>query len=241
MSCAPDRGALLSARGLEAGYGGSPVLRGVDLDVGSGELLAVVGSNGAGKTTLAGALAGLVPVAAGSVRLRGVDLAGTGPETRVQRGLALVPEGRRLFQGLTVADNLRVGAWRSEERGLGMVLDLLPGLVDLLGQRAGNLPVAQQSLCALGRALASRPALLVIDEPTLGLAPDAAGALLGVLPDVASTGCAVTVIEADVAHALSVAERVVVLEHGRMVMEGTPGTLLSNSDFVEGYLRGSAG
>ncbi len=232
---------LLSARGLEAGYGGAPVLRGVDLDVGAGELLAVVGPNGAGKTTLAGALAGLVPPAAGTVSFRGVDLGGTGPEVRRRLGLALVPEGRRLFQGLSVADNLRVGAWAGGEKDLQAVLDLLPDLSGLLERRAGSLPVAGQALCALGRAIAARPALLIVDEPTLGLAPEEAEALLATLPDVAATGCAIVVVEADAARALSVAERVAVLEHGVVVRNGTPGALLCDLDFVEDYVWGSPG
>lgn len=230
---------LLTATRVEAGYGAAPVLRGVDFLVSKGELLAIVGPNGAGKTTLAGAIAGLVPLSAGEIRFRGVDLAGAGPEARVRLGLGLVPEGRRLFQGLTVEDNLRVGAWASGEQELRGVLDLLPGLSVLLGRRAGSLPVAAQSLCALGRALAARPTLLVIDEPTLGLAPKDAEALLCVLPDVAATGCTVVMIEADAARALSVAERVVVMEHGLVVREGTPGRLLCDLGFVESYVWGS--
>lgn len=260
---------LLRAAGLEASYGGAPVLQGVDLDVGAGEVLAVVGANGAGKTTFAAALAGLVPLSSGVVELSGTDLAGLGPAERLRRGLALVPEGRRLFQGLSVADNLRVGAhWRRDEAGRGSVrrrgalrvarragdprgedvgpllapvLDLLPALGPLLGHRTGSLGVAEQSLCALGRALAARPSLLVVDEPTLGLDPERAEELLAVLPDVAATGCAVVVIEADAARALSVAERAVVLARGRVVREASPGSLLSDLDFLRSYVWGSAG
>jgi branched-chain amino acid transport system ATP-binding protein len=232
---------LLRACGLRAGYGGAPVLRGVDLHVDHGELLAVVGANGAGKTTLVGVLSGLVPLSAGRVQLAGTDLTSLGPEDRVRCGLAVVPEGRRLFQGLTVAENLQIGAHVHRDSEVDGVLELLPALVPLLERRAESLPVAEQSLCSLGRALATRPVLLVVDEPTLGLDPEAADELLAVLPDIAATGCAVAVVEADATRALGVTERAIVLAGGVVVAEGSPGTLLSDLDFVRSYVWGSAG
>lgn len=231
-------GALLRARGLEAGYGGAPVLRGVDIEIAPGEVMAVLGANGAGKSTLAAVLSGLLPLRVGSVVLAGADVSGLGPEERLRRGLAVVPEGRRLFLSLSVAENLLLGARVHRGGTFDAVLDLLPALSPLLSRPAGSLPVAEQALCAIGRALAARPALLVLDEPTLGLDSEKADELLTIVPDIAATGPSVLLIEADAGRALGCAERAIVLNSGRVVREGSPGTLLADLDFIREYLWG---
>lgn len=229
---------LLRAARLKAGYGAASVLRGVDLEVQRGEVVAVLGGNGAGKSTLAAVLSGLVPLRAGSVLFAGADISGARPEERLRRGLAVVPEGRRLFLSLSVEENLLLGAWIQRGTTLEGVLDLLPALRTLLGKPAGSLPVAAQALCAIGRALAARPALVVLDEPTLGLDPESAEELLRLIPDIAATGAAVLLIEADAGRALACAERAIVLAGGQVVRRGSPGTLLADPHFIREYLWG---
>lgn len=230
---------IVVARELVSGYGGTPVLQGVDLAISPGEMLAVVGPNGAGKSTLMSTIVGLVPLTSGDIFVNGRDVGTLRPEDRVMRGLALVPEGRRVFAHLTVRDNLRVGGWRRGAHDVDEVVDLLPGLAPALDRPAGALEVALQGLCAIGRALMSGPAVLFVDEPSLGLPPEDADSLAGVFPDIAATGIAVVVVETDVARALTIAERVVVMEHGRVSQRGTPGTLLSDPAFVESFLWSS--
>ncbi|MHB1593538.1 MAG: ABC transporter ATP-binding protein [Streptosporangiaceae bacterium] len=238
MISGPDP--IVVAHQMVSGYGGPPVLRAVDLTVWPGDLLAIVGPNGAGKSTLVSTIAGLVPLTSGTILVRGRDVGRLRPEERVLRGLALVPEGRRLFAHLTVKENLRVGGWRRGTRTFDRVVELLPALSPILDRPAGALPVALQGMCAIGRALMSQPAVLFVDEPSLGLPPDSADELAMAFPDLAATGIAVVVVETDVARALTVAERVMVMEHGRAARAGTPGVLLSDAGFVESYVWGRA-
>lgn len=203
----------------------------VDMQIDGAELVALVGPNGAGKTTLLRTLAGLMAPHQGSITLLGTEITGLTPEARVKRGLVHVPEGRRLFGALTVAENLELGCWCHGERDLGHVLDLLPELVPLLERPAGSLSTAEAQLCAVARAIAANPVVLLIDEISLGLSPAAASRLFSLLPELVSTGMAILFVEQDVGRALSVADRVYALDRGRIVAAGAPGELLVHHAF----------
>jgi branched-chain amino acid transport system ATP-binding protein len=227
---------VLEVAGLHAGYRGVPVLSGVALHVASSEIVAVVGPSASGKSTLLGALTGLVPVIRGSVRLYGLELAGRTPENIARLGLVHVPERRRLFAGLTVRENLLLGAWRVRRRDLGRVLELFPVLAEQLGRPAGVLSVGEQQVCAIARGLMADPAVMLIDELSLGLAPMTAGAILGQLSDIAAAGTSLVIVDQDAGTALSVAERGYVLELGKVVASGPAGALLADRRFQDRYL-----
>ena len=229
---------MLEIRGLAAGYHGEKVVAGVDLDVGAGEAIAIVGSNGAGKSTLLRAIAGLLKPLDGNVTLDGKDLTGR-PANRIARsGLALVPAERHLFPSMTVKTNLALGAYPHRPHGetLELVYNLFPRLKERLRQRAGTLSGGEQQMLAVGRALMSRPRVLMLDEPTTGLAPKLARAAFETLEGLKATGLQLLVAEQQVALALSIADRGYVLENGRIQLEGTPEELESNPDVQRAYL-----
>jgi branched-chain amino acid transport system ATP-binding protein len=227
---------MLEVIGLDAGYGRVQVLAGVDLAVGDGELVALVGSNGAGKTTLLRAISGMIAPTAGSVRWNGHDIRGLAPEEIVDRRIAHVPEGRRLFPGLTVKENLRVGAYRSGTADLERAVELFPRLGDRLSQVAGSLSGGEQQMCAIGRALMSEPELVMIDELSLGLAPKVVDTILDLLAAIVRDGTAVLLVEQDVDAALSAAAHGYVLETGRIVGAGPSADLLADPCVREAYL-----
>jgi branched-chain amino acid transport system ATP-binding protein len=231
---------MLEVRAVRAGYGGVTVLWDVDLAVGAGEIVALVGANGAGKTTLLRAVSGGLAPSAGQILLDGVDRAGLPPERVARLGVAHVPEGRRLFSGLSVKENLLVGA---HHRGrvdlasdLERVFDLFPILAERARQVAGRLSGGEQQMCALGRALMGRPRLLLIDELSLGLAPRLVDELLARLPEIAGADTGIVLVDQDVEAALSVAARGYVLETGRMVAQGGGAELLADPRLREAYL-----
>jgi ABC-type branched-chain amino acid transport systems, ATPase component len=215
--------ALLSVRGVRAGYPGVSVLRDVTFDVNPGSVVAVLGPNGAGKTTLLRTLSGLLPLEAGAVRFDGQDLANVPVARRVRLGLAHVPEGRGVVEELTVAENLRLGGlWRSDRadvaRALAQVYELFEPLARRRRQPAHQLSGGERQMLALGRALVARPRLLMLDEPSLGLAPKVVAQLMGVLATLrSSTGLAVLLVEQNVGSALSIADTAVVLALGQVV------------------------
>jgi branched-chain amino acid transport system ATP-binding protein len=227
---------LLEVRGLHAGYRGVPVLSGVDLDVANCEIVAVVGHNASGKSTLLGALAGIVPIICGSVRLYGREVAGKAPEDLVALGLVHVPARRRLFAGLTVRENLLLGGWRARRRDLSRVLGLFPALAERLDHPAGGLSVGEQQLCAIARGLMADPAIMLIDEFSLGLASVTAREILVQLPDITAAGTSIVLVDQDPGTALSVAERGYVLELGTVVASGPSGRLLADLQFQDRYL-----
>jgi branched-chain amino acid transport system ATP-binding protein len=235
---------VLEVTGIRAGYGRVPVLHDAALRVAPGEIVALLGANGAGKTTFLRCIAGGLRPWAGSVRFDGVELAGLPAERVVRAGLALVPEGRRLFAGLTVRENLLLGAYARRRADfsaeLERVLDLFPALAPRAGQVAGRLSGGEQQMCAIGRALMSRPRLLMIDEMSLGLGPAVVDDLLALLPELAGGGTAVLLVEQDVEAALSVAARGYVLELGAVVQQGEAAHLLADPRLREAYL-GTAG
>lgn len=227
---------LLEVDGLAAGYGRVQVLWDVEMYVEDNEIVALVGPNGAGKSTLLRSLSGMVPLLAGSMRFRGHELAGLSIERIVDVGIQHVPEGRRLFPGLSVRDNLRLGGWRNRSADLDRVLELFPALGKRLSQIVGSMSGGEQQMCAIGRGLMSSPDLLMIDELSLGLAPVVVDEIISRLPDVAAAGTSVLLVEQDVDAALSLAERAYVLETGHIALSGRAGELLADKRVQESYL-----
>jgi branched-chain amino acid transport system ATP-binding protein len=229
---------MLEASGLAAGYLGENVVEGVDVQVAAGQAVAVIGSNGAGKTTLFRALCGLLPVSAGRVRFDGQDITGR-PAHRIARaGLAYVPAERHLFPGMSVRENLLLGAYprRPDPSAFELVLDLFPRLQERRKQPAGSLSGGEQQMLAVGRALMSRPRLLLLDEPTTGQAPKLARSAYEALKTLKETGVTLLVAEQQVPLALSLADRGYVLENGRIRLEGASEDLERNPEVRRAYL-----
>ncbi len=221
---------------IDAGYGRVQVLYGVSVVVAAGEIVALIGPNGAGKSTLLRAATGMVKTTGGSIRLGATNLTGASIESIARAGVAHVPEGRRLFPGLTVRDNLRLGGWRTRHEDLTPVLALFPRLAERLGQVAGSMSGGEQQMCAVGRALMSHPEYLLIDELSLGLAPVVIDEILSRLTDVASTGTGILLVEQDAGAALEVATRAYVLENGRITIAGSAGDLARDPRVRKAYL-----
>ena len=227
---------MLEVKGLCAGYGRVQVLWDIDLMVQEKEIVALVGPNGAGKTTLLRALSGMAAVTDGSIEFRGTKVDGRSIESIVDLGISHVPEGRRLFPGLTVRDNLRLGGWRTKNTDIDRVVDMFPRLGERLTQVAGSMSGGEQQMCAIGRGLMSEPELMMIDELSLGLAPVVVEEIAERLPDIVASGTSILLVEQDVDTALNVAERAYVLETGRVVLSGKAGELLADPRVQESYL-----
>ncbi len=232
---------MLEARNLRVSYGGAPAVSDVSLDVGEGDLVVVVGPNGAGKTTLINALAGLHRMDAGTLKVGGRDISRLPVHRFCDEGIALVPEGRRLFTGMTVRENLELGSYRSAAKSqraesLQRIYTLFPVLREKLDLPAGTLSGGQQQMLAIGRALMARPRLLLLDEPSLGLAPAIVMELFRIIREVNASGVAVLLVEQNVAMALNIARRAYVLEEGRIVAEGPPQELASQPHIQRAYL-----
>lgn len=227
---------MLDVRGVSAGYGRVQVLWDVNLSVSHNEIVALVGPNGAGKSTLLRTLSGMIRATSGGISFRGLELAGRSMEQIVDIGIAHVPEGRRLFPGLSVRDNLRLGGMRRGNAKLDMVLDLFPAIRSRLGQIAGSMSGGEQQMCAIARGLMGKPELIMIDELSLGLAPVIVDEIVARLPDIAAAGTSVLLVEQDVDAALSIAERAYVLELGHIVLSGRAGELLADQRVQESYL-----
>lgn len=234
--------ALLQITGLEAGYGDVQVLWGIDMTVRAGEISCIVGSNGAGKSTLLRTLSGLIKPRTGSIEFAGQPLAGASPEAVLRAGIVHVPEGRRLFRGLSVRDNLLLGAYlrtdgRADiQRDLDEVFTLFPILKDRQQQDASTMSGGEQQMCAIGRGLMSRPTLLMIDELSLGLAPRAVEKLSESLIEVNKKGLTILLVEQDVFTAFELAHRGVVVETGRVAFQGPSAELAQDPRVRAAYM-----
>ena len=231
---------LLEIERLSAGYGEVPVLHDVGLVIHLGEIVTLVGSNGAGKTTLLRAVSRLIP-ASGTLRFAGHDVTRLTPEEVFTLGLVQVPEGRQLFDRMSIEDNLRMGAYRRTDRAavqasFERVYQLFPILKERREQIAGSMSGGEQQMCAIGRALMAAPKLLVVDEMSLGLAPVVVDQLLEVLAEIRKAGITVLLVEQDVFAAFSIADRGYVMETGHIVRAGTPSELSENLDVQRAYL-----
>jgi branched-chain amino acid transport system ATP-binding protein len=232
---------LLHVENLVAGYGDAPVLENVSLKIYPGELVALVGSNGAGKTTLLRALSGLIAIKSGRATFNGMSLAGRTSDQIFRAGLTQLPEGRQLFDRMTVQDNLLMGAnLRDDKAGIATDLErvyaLLPRLKERRFQLAGTMSGGEQQMCAVARALMSAPRLLMVDEMSLGLAPVVVLQLMETLQQVRESGVTVLLVEQDVNTALEYADRGYVLETGHIVLEGMANALLNNPEIQKAYL-----
>lgn len=232
---------MLEVENLGASYGAAPALHDVSLAIGAGELVCVVGPNGAGKTTLINTIAGLHRLSAGRIAIDGRDLTHIPPHRFCDEGIALVPEGRRLFVGMTVRENLEIGSYRRAARqqrlrAIEEVCVLFPVVRGVLDRTAGTLSGGQQQMVAIGRALMARPRLLLLDEPSLGLAPLIVIALFDAIREINEAGTAVLLVEQNVAMALSIAHRTYVLDEGRVVADGAPHALAADPVLRRAYL-----
>ena len=230
---------MLSVENLEAGYGDVQVLWGVSLRVEKGEIVALLGSNGAGKTTTLKAISGLLKPKSGKIAFDGVEITGKPPHEVVRLGISLVPEGRRLFPKMTVYENLRMGAYLVSgdvSDRLETVYSLFPILKERRNQLAGTLSGGEQQMLAIARGLMSSPRLLMLDEPSLGLAPKIVQEVLRAVNQIRDEGVTVLLVEQNVQQALSIADRGYVIETGRIVLEGTGRELLENEHVKTAYL-----
>jgi branched-chain amino acid transport system ATP-binding protein len=236
----PDGATLLAVKDLSAGYGGMPVLRRVSIEVNRGEIVALVGSNGAGKTTMLRALSRVI-ACEGTITFEGRNLVPLTSEQAFKAGLVQVPEGRQLFDRMTVADNLLMGAYLRSNKAetahdLERMYSLFPRLGERKNQLAGSMSGGEQQMCAMARALMARPTLLMIDEMSLGLAPVIVEQLTGVLSSIRRDGVTVLLVEQDVHTALSVADRGYVMETGSIVHSGAAEALMTDPAVREAYL-----
>jgi branched-chain amino acid transport system ATP-binding protein len=232
---------LLEARNLHIAYGDAPAVWDATLEVAEGKIVSVIGPNGAGKSTLINAIAGLLRWRKGELRFAGIDLATVPPHKVCQHGIALVPEGRRLFTQMTVEENLEIGCYRDEARkvkvqGFERVYALFPVLQERRTTLAGALSGGQQQMVAIGRALMARPRLLLLDEPSLGLAPAIVHDVFRVIRTINAEGIAIVLVEQNVNQALAIADWAYVLEEGRIVAAGLPAELSAQSKIREAYL-----
>jgi branched-chain amino acid transport system ATP-binding protein len=230
---------MLEIRGLTVSYDGLLALDDVSMQVGPGEFVAVIGANGAGKTTLVKTIIGLMHPKAGSIRLDGQEIAGRAPNEIVERGIATVPEGRRLFPELTVRENLLLGAYiprmrADAQRRMELVFDLFPTLRERLKQLAGLMSGGEQQMLAIGRALMSEPRLLILDEPSLGLSPKLVDEVLTAVAGLHTAGRSVLLVEQNVQMALRLADRGYAFSNGRVLLEGSD--LLERPEVKQAYL-----
>ncbi|WP_439535824.1 ABC transporter ATP-binding protein [Methyloversatilis sp.] len=231
---------MLEVRGLTVHYGGIRAVKGIDLDIAAGEKVALIGANGAGKTSTLKALARMLP-AGGEARFDGGDISHAPPHTLVGRGLALVPEGRGVFARLSVRENLDMGAYARDDRAaiaadLDRVFTLLPRLKERAGQTAGTLSGGEQQMVAIGRALMSRPRLLLLDEPSMGLSPVMVDTVFDVIRDIARDGVTLLLVEQNARLALSLCDRGYVMDSGRITLAAASAELLDNPAVRAAYL-----
>jgi branched-chain amino acid transport system ATP-binding protein len=231
---------MLEVRALEAGYGQVQILRGVDIDVAAGEIVAVLGSNGVGKSTLNNNISGLYKPFAGSIRFEGKDIAGRDPAEIVADGLIQVPEGRRIFPNLSVRENLEVGSYRrgksKRQENFERILSIFPRLSERLSQPAGTLSGGEQQMVAIGRGLMAEPKLLILDEPSLGLSPLLVEQMFDLIKQINDGGLSIVLVEQNVMQSLNLADRAYVIEDGRVTLSGQAAELIENAELKKSYL-----
>ena len=231
---------MLAVSGLHVGYGATEILRGVDLSVDPGEIVAVLGSNGTGKSTLNRAISGVTRAWQGAILFEGSAIERERPASIVARGLIHVPEGRRIFPNLTVRENLDLGAYARgrarREDNRGRVFSVFPRLAERQGQRAGTLSGGEQQMLAIGRGLMAEPKLLILDEPSLGLSPLLVEELFALISSIHAEGIAILLVEQNVVQSLEVAARAYVLDNGLFVLQGSAADLRNNPDLKRAYL-----
>ena len=231
---------MLEISGLTSHYGRIPALKGIDLRIEAGELVALVGANGAGKTTLLRALSGVQRVTSGRVWFEGADITAARPDRRVRLGIAQVPEGRQVFGPLSVEDNLMLGAYlrpnRDARPALARVYDLFPALAERRRSTAGTLSGGQQQMLAIGRALMAGPRLLLLDEPSMGLAPRLVAEIYAAIRRLREAGTTIFLVDQNARAALAIADRGYVLETGRVVLAGAGAELAANDAVKQAYL-----
>jgi len=235
---------LLSLRGVKASYGPVPVLHGIDLDVGGDEVVCLLGGNAAGKTSTMKTIVGVLPLAAGSIAFDGTVISGMSPPDVVSRGIAIVPEGRRIFPRMSVAENLDLGAYgrrdgvAEQQADLDKVFDLFPRLAERRTQLGGTLSGGEQQMLAIGRAMMSRPRLLLMDEPSMGLAPALVDQVFEIIAGIHASGTAIFLVEQNARMALEVSSRGYVLQQGTILASGSSEDLLGSDVVREAYLGG---
>ncbi|MHB8622327.1 MAG: ABC transporter ATP-binding protein [Sulfuricaulis sp.] len=234
---------ILQTRGLEVAYGGIRALKGVDLTVRRGELVCLIGANGAGKTTTLKSLCGLLRPSHGEILFEDVSIAGKPSHELVRRGISLVPEGRGIFGRLTVEENIKVGAYARRDRAgiradTDRLYDLFPRLSERRGQQAGTLSGGEQQMLAIGRALMSRPRLLLLDEPSMGLAPMLVQKIFEVIRRIAQEGMTLLLVEQNARLALEISQRGYVMESGNIILADSAAALLGNLKVQQAYLGG---
>ncbi len=232
---------MLSLNGINAGYGTFQALFGISLEVRAGEAVGVIGPNGAGKTTLMRVISGLIRPTEGRIDMEGTDLLATPPHRILELGIAHVPENRRLFARMTVEDNLRMGAFIPAARAkflqrLDFVYDLFPRLKERRAQFAGTMSGGEQQMCAIGRALMSEPRLLLLDEPSAGLAPVVVQQVFGLVERIRASGLTVLIVEQNVRQVLRVVDRAYLLEAGTIRVSGTAAEMMASDTIKEAYL-----
>jgi branched-chain amino acid transport system ATP-binding protein len=235
-----ERARLLEIRGLIAGYGGAPIVRGVDLDVDAGEIVAVLGANGVGKSTLNKAISGVIGIDSGEIRFAGERVDRASPHAIVKRGLIHVPEGRKIFPNLTVQENLELGSYRrgkaNRAKNRDRVFDIFPRLSERISQQAGTLSGGEQQMLAIGRGLMAEPRLLILDEPSLGLSPLLVEETFALIRRINYEGLSILLVEQNVVQSLEVAERAYVMENGQFVISGKASTLAADPALEKAYL-----
>jgi branched-chain amino acid transport system ATP-binding protein len=235
---------MLELKSVSTGYGRQSVVHEVSLALGPGEIMALVGANGAGKSTLVKAISGVLPLHAGEIRLDGTRMDRLSPRARVLGGIAHVPEGRQVFAGLTVADNLRMGAYtrlrelsaENVRARIEQVLAPMPALLERLDEPAGNLSGGQQQMLAIARGLMSEPRVLLLDEPSLGLSPVLVAEIFRLIRRLSGQGLAILLSEQNAKLSLAIADRGCVIEKGRVTLQGSGRSLLDNPEVAERYL-----
>lgn len=233
--------AMLEVKNLHVKYGVIEAIKGIDFTVNKGEVIALIGANGAGKTTILHTVSGLITPSEGTIIFEGKDITKTPGHKIVSMGMAHVPEGRRVFQSLSVLDNLKMGAFTRKDKGeiaetLDMVYTRFPRLAERKNQPAGTLSGGEQQMLAMGRALMSHPSIILMDEPSMGLSPIFVNEIFDIIKEESKRGTTVLLVEQNAKKALSIADRAYVLETGKIALSGDAKTLLNNDDVKKAYL-----